>query len=135
MITRLVCRVDTFEIKEELAHADRFGIQRLIKSFETLDTEFCQHHYAIAELLDDEAVDEEQVALDDHNERVTNLVNRLQFVLEPKEAVFPPCSADPSRLLQKQLERIEKRIQMVNEMMKSLHPRPAVNQCLLRQLD
>ena len=52
-----------------------------------MDAEFRQHHYTAVELLDDEALDEEQAALDDHNERVTNLVERLQqLVLEPEEA-------------------------------------------------
>ena len=107
-ITRLEHRVDAYEIKEDLTHADRLAIQRLIKKFETLDTEFRQHHYTIVELLDDEAVDEEQAALDDHDEKVTDLVDRLQqLVSEPKEAVSPSGPVDPSKPLRKQLERID----------------------------
>ena len=128
--------MDAYEIKEDLTHADRLAIQRLIKKFETLDTEFRQHHYTIVELLDDEAVDEEQAALDDHDEKVTDLVDRLQqLVSEPKEAVSPSGPVDPFKPLRKQLERIEKRIRMVNEMTKSLHPGADIDQCLLRQLE
>ena len=76
-ITSLERHVNAFKTKEELAHADCLVIQRLIKKFETLDTEFRQHHYTIVEMLDDKAV-EEQATLDDHDERVTNLVERLQ---------------------------------------------------------
>ena len=136
-ITRLGRRVDAFEVKEELAHADRLAIERLVKKFEALDAEFRQHHYTIVELLDEEAaVDEEQATLDDHDEKVTDLVERLQqLVSEPKENFPTPDSADPSKPLRKQLERIEKRIRVINEETKSLHPGPAVDRCLLRQLE
>ena len=77
-ITRLERHVDTYETKEELAHADRLAVQCLIKKIEALDTEFRQHHDTIVEMLDDEAVQQEQAALDDHDERVTDLVERLQ---------------------------------------------------------
>ena len=95
MITRLERSVDAFETKEELTHTDCLAIQRLIKKFETLDNEFCQHHYTIVEMLDEEAVEEEQVALDDHHEKVTDLIERLQqLVLEPEEVT----SGSPSAL-------------------------------------
>ena len=106
-ITRLEHRVNAYEIKEELTHADCLAIQSWIKKFETLDTKFRQHHYTIVELLDDEAVDEEQVALDDHDERVTDLIDRLQqLVSEPKEAVSLSRPADPSKPLQLSLIHI-----------------------------
>ena len=137
-ITRLERRVDTYETKEELSHADRLSIKHLIKKFEGLDAEFRQHHYSIVEMLDEEAVDEEQAALDDHDEKVTDLVERLQqLVLEPEGATSgsPSASADASMPLQRQLERLEKRIRTIAETTRSLHPGPAVDQCLLRQLE
>ena len=71
--------VDTNEIKEELTHADHLAIQLLIKKFEMLDTKFRQYHYTIVELQENEAdVEEEQAALDGHDEKVTDLSNRLQ---------------------------------------------------------
>ena len=137
-ITRLERHVDAFETKEDLSHADRLSIQRLIKKFEALDTEFRQHHYNIVELLEDEAVEEEQATLDDHDERVTDLVERLQhLMLEPKEATSgpPSASADASMPLRRQLERIEKRIRVTYETTRSLRPGPDLDQCLLRQLE
>ena len=104
-ITRLERRVDMYETKEELSHTDRLAVQRLIKKFETLDTEFCQHHYTVTEMLDDEAVEEEQATLDYHDERVTDLVERLQqLVLEQEESASgsPSGSADASMPLQRQ---------------------------------
>ena len=56
------------------------------------------------ELLHDEPLEEEQVALDDHNERVTDLAERLQKLeLELEDAVSgsPSGSADASMLLQR----------------------------------
>ena len=50
----------------------------MVKKFETLHTEFRQHYYTIVEIMDDEAMDEEQAGLDNHNERVIYLVGRLQ---------------------------------------------------------
>ena len=132
-------RIDAFETKEELTHTDRLAIQRLIKKFKTLDNEFCQHHYTIVELLDEEAM-EEQVALDNHDERVTDLMERVQqLVLEQEEAALAlgslPTSVDASMPLRRQLERIEKRIQVTNETTRSLHPGPVVDQYLLKQLE
>ena len=40
LITRLERHVDGFKTKEELAHADRLAIQRLVMKFEALDTKF-----------------------------------------------------------------------------------------------
>ena len=130
--------MDTYETKEELAHADRLAVRRLIKKFETLDAEFRQHHYTIVEMLDEGAVDEEQAALDDHDERVTDLVERLQqLVSGPEESASgsPSGSAVASLPLQWQLERIEKRIRIVDETTRSVRPGPAVDQYLLSQLE
>ena len=70
------------------------------------------------EILDKEAMEEEQAALDHHNEKVTNLVERLQqLVLEPEGATSgsPSASADASMPLRRQLERLEKRIRTIAE--------------------
>ena len=137
-ITRLEDRVDKYETKEEITHVDCLAIKRLIKKFESLDDEFRKHHYTIVELLEDEAVDEEQATLDDHDERITDLVERLQqLIIIPEPEVDSPTSAitDASKPLQVQLGRIEKRIGMVNETMTSLIRGPKIDQCLLRQLE
>ena len=66
----------------------------MIKKIETLDSEFCQHHYTIMELLDDKALEEKQVALDNSDERVINIIERLQqLVFEPEEATLGSQSA------------------------------------------
>ena len=84
-ITRLEHHVDTFETKEELTHADRLAVQCLNKKFEILDAGFHQHHYTIVEMLEDEAMEEEQASLDDHDKRVTDFIERLQqLVLKPE---------------------------------------------------
>ena len=134
-ITRLERRVDAFEVKTDLTHADRFAIQRLIKKFETLDAEFRQHHYNVVELLDDTEVDGEQAILDDHDDKFTDLVERLQqLVSEPDgaDSVPAPEPVDTSKPLKKQLERIVKRIRIVDEKIKSIRPGPTVDQCLLQ---
>ena len=88
------------------------------------------------ELQNNADVEEEQAALDDHDEKVTDLTDRLQQLeSEPKEGHSPSAIADLSKPLHTQLGRIEKRIGMVSEMMKSLSPGPEFDQCLLRQLD
>ena len=89
-ITRLKNRVDVYESKEELAHADHLPIQRLIKKFETLDADLRQYHYTIMELQQNKAdVKEEQAVMDDHDEKVTDVINRLQqLVLKAKRRSF-----------------------------------------------
>ena len=56
-----------------------------LKKIEALNTEFRHHYYTIVELMDDEALEEEQVVLDDSDERVADFVERLQqLMLEPE---------------------------------------------------
>ena len=74
--------------------------------------------------------------LDDHDEKVTDLIDRLQqFVSEPKEGPSASAIKDPSKPLYKQLHRMEKRIGMLSKAVKSLSPAPEIDQCLLRQLE
>ena len=136
-ITSLENCVDAYEIKEELAHADHLAIQCLVKEIEALYTEFRQYHYSIVELQENEAnIEEEQVALDDCEEKVTNLIDRLQqLVLETKEGRSLLAFMGHSLPLHTQLSRIEKRTGIVSDRSRSLTPGPEINQCLLRQLE
>ena len=90
------------------------SIQRLVNKVKTLDYEFSEYHYTIMELQENKAgVDEQQAMLDDHDEKVSDLIDRLQhLVSEPKEGRSPSAIADPSRPLHVQLDTIEKQIRM-----------------------
>ena len=125
--------------KEELSNTDRLVIQSLIKKIETLNNKFHHtaplHHRGITRW-------------GGHRRRTSgpgqsqwkglDLIKRLQqLVLEPEEAASGSlsASADGSMPLQRQLERITKRIHIIDKTTRSLCPGPAVDQCLLRQLE
>ena len=137
-ITRLEDRVGTFEIKEEINHNDRLAIQRLLKRLETLDADFKTFHFVIVDLTDDEeALQTEQAALDDHDDRVAGLTDRIQELLSGGELKHSPseAAADCSAPLYKQLVRIEEEIRETQEILEPLSPGPDTDRCLLGQLE
>ena len=70
-VTRLEDRIQIYELRWERLNEDKLVIQRLSKKLEEQDAEFKKYHYAIVELLEDDNL-EEQVKLDDHNNKIAD---------------------------------------------------------------
>ena len=63
-------------MKYESGIADR--ARTLKEKVDTADTEFKKHHISIVKLLDEEYIDVEQGVLDNHEDKVLNLLTRLE---------------------------------------------------------
>jgi hypothetical protein len=74
-VTRLENRVNDLEAKPELDVGDRAMALQLMKRLSDLDAEFKGHHFSIIDLVDETAVDGEQSALNDHDDRVIILTS------------------------------------------------------------
>ena len=75
-INGLKNHISNSEANEKLWSSDYLAIQRFSKKLGALDTEFKEYHFAVNYLLDiDEGKLEEQVILDDHEEKVSNVMD------------------------------------------------------------
>ena len=92
-VTCLEGRIHGYEEKECLTRADHVAIQSLLTKLETLDTEFKAYHYVILDLVEEEALEQEQVVFNDHEDKVEELAKRLHQLLSSKEE--KPTSAPP----------------------------------------
>jgi len=90
-ITRLDGRVAELESKEELTAADRLAAQHLLQKLNSLEAEFRSYHLAVVDLVEEDALEGEQAILDEHDDRVSRLVVRVQqLVSTVTQAVVAP---------------------------------------------
>ena len=86
---------------------------------------------------DDEQVkDEEQAMMDNHEDKVAEIIERLQ-VLRPKAktALSVAHSTDPSHHLCRRINDVESNLCLVKEEVDPLRPGPSLDRCLLLQLE
>ena len=125
-ITRLENRVGDLEAKPELDVGERAMALQLTRRLSDLDAEFKRHHFTIIDLVDETAIDGEQSALDDHDDRIIILTSRLQRLTEDERSrPFPmprPLTIDPGSpvLVSRRLDRVEKNLRSLSTALESL---------------
>lgn len=138
-LTRLETRVKEFESKgTEISAGDRLAAQRLLQKLDTLDSDFKSHHFAVVDLVDEEAMSTEQGVLDEHDDRVADLAVRLQqLITEPSTTSSPSASgsADPHVRLSKRLRRVDRDLESVVSAIESIGPDSTVDIPLLHQYE
>ena len=135
-VTRLEDRVTTLEAKETLKNTDHVTIQQMLKRLETLDGKFKTHHFAVVDLVKEQTLDEEQAVLDDHNNKVLLLTERLQLLAGNIEAASPSKPfIEPSQLLSRRLCHLENSLRSINLTVEPLAPGPDLDNCLVPQLE
>ena len=83
-ITKMVSRVADMERRAPLSPTDEVVAKRMEQKAYDLDNEFRGYHYSILELMEeDEDFDGEQAILDEHEEKVSNILDRLYLLLNP----------------------------------------------------
>jgi len=99
-ITRLDGRVAELESKEELTAADRLAAQHLLQKLNSLEAEFRSYHLAVVDLVEEDALEGEQAILDEHDDRVSCLVVRVQQLVSTvtQAAVAPSVTTSGVRL-------------------------------------
>ena len=132
-ITRLEGRVFAYEEKERLTRSDQVAIQSLLTKLEALDTEFKAYHYVVLDLAGEDAMEAEQAALDDHEDKIEQLADRLrQLVTMTEETSAPPL--DRTLPIQRQLRRLESRLRDIGGTLDTVAPGPNFDRCLVQQI-
>ena len=99
-VTCLKDLIAIVKAEEKLSNNDFATIQQLFRRLEMLDDEFKTCHFAIVDLVEEETLGEEQVVLDDHDNKVLFLTERLQCLVWDTVAASPTKpTTKPSHLL------------------------------------
>ena len=124
MITHLETQISKMEIKSEITHSDSVIIQGQTEKLKSLDSDFKRHHYTMIELVDEEdleTLDQEQAVLDDHDNKIANMMDRLIRLSHTKPsltiAALPmslETSAEPSQFLRRRLDHMESTLRSMN---------------------
>ena len=77
-VTYLDLHMSDLEVKVETTLRDHFAAQRLMQQVELLDQDFKSYHFVIVDATEEELLEIEQGMLDEHDERVANLIVYLQ---------------------------------------------------------
>ena len=76
-------RVSELEAKEELTLGNLLTVHVLLHKLNGLDTDFKSYHFAIVNAVEDELLQVEQDALDEHDDRVSLLTTCAQHLIAP----------------------------------------------------
>ena len=108
-IIHLEKHVLDLEGKETLSHKDEVAIKGYIKRLKNLDTDFKGFHCSVIDLVkeDEKVLLEEQAKLDDHKDRVIDLMSRLLNLGVKERKVSTPSVANPSKLFKKRLGSLD----------------------------
>ena len=79
MITHLEVQISNLEEKPEIMHSDSVIIEAHTERLISMDSDFKKHHFTIIELVDEdqETLEWEQALLDHHEDKMTNMMDRL----------------------------------------------------------
>ena len=107
-ITRLEKHVLDLQGKESYLK-DEVAIKGYIKRLENLDTDFKRFHCSVVNLVeeDEEVLLEEQAKLDDHKDKVTDLMSCLLDLGVEERKVTKPSVANPSKRFEKRLVSLD----------------------------
>ena len=100
----------------------------LIK-FEGVDNDFKTHHLALMGLLDDnEVLEREQEALDEHDDEITTLTVRIKKLASSNDN----SDVDSCKVVARRLNRIKRSLSAVGEQITDMASRPS-DVCLIKQ--
>ena len=121
-ITHLKKLVFKLEAKEKLSHKDVLAVKGSIKRLVNLNADFKRYHCSIINLVeeDKEVLLEEQAKLNDHEDKLTDLMSRLLDLGVEEEKVATPSVAWSSKPLQKRLGSLSCELQSVKKKTDSL---------------
>ena len=134
-ITKLTDRVEDLELRVALSHTDRLEAKRFQERLTNLDAEFRMYHLAVVDLLEEEGdLAKEQADLDDHDDRVTDLLRRLTHLATPEDRA-EKAKFDPRQCLQRRLSHLEANLRKVSNAVSAAAEKTEVDRCLLEQYD
>ena len=141
-VMRIEAKIPEWEEKETMTAKDRQSISRTLKRLQELNEVFKGYHYSIVELMDDtEVLAKEQEVLDDHKNKVEDLIEHLEDLLTT-EPVRPYASTDHREDASGSM-RNQKRIRYLKSTcsldkakatIRLLEPTPALDICLVEKM-
>ena len=84
-ITRLDCRITELEEQDGASPGTRLSAQRMLQKLGELDMEFKAYHLAMIDLIEDDALEAEQIVLDEHDDKVAYLTMRVQQLISKRQ--------------------------------------------------
>ena len=128
--------LNTLEAKDPLTSSDLLAIEGLLKNVQALDVECKEHPYAVIDLVrdDEQVLDKEQAVMDDHKDKVAEIIEGLQE-LRPKAKAALSVAHSTGHLhhLCTRLNNMEWNLCLVRGKMNTLIPGPDLDSCLLLQ--
>ena len=114
---------------------DRLEAERFHQQLTNLDGEFRTYRLAMVDLLEEDYdMENEQAALDDHDNRVTDLFDHVARLTTPDERE-ERLKPDPWRCLQRRLQHLERNISKVAEAVPAITDEAEMDRCLLEEYD
>ena len=136
-ITRSDGRIAELEGKRALTAADKLFAQNLLQKLGSLDVDFRSYHLAVVDLSGEDAIDEEQAVLDEHDDRLADFTVRLQQLTPSRLPSPPPPSteSESGRHLSKRLSYLKKELEAVVRGVESTESSEETDPCLLAQYE
>ena len=132
-ITNLIDCVRVLEGKFKFTHSDQLEAERLQQRLTNRDCKFKTYHLGVVDLLEEAGdLENEQTALDDHDDRVAGLLRHLTHLVTPEDQAEKP-KLDPWLSLQRRLLHLEANLQKVSDAVSAVADETEVDRCLLEQ--
>ena len=136
-ITHLEGRVVDLESKRELTADDVRSAQHLLQKLNSLEADFKTYHLSVVDLLDEDALESEQVILDETDDQVVCLIIRLHRLTSSVPTTPPPPATESNhgRRLSRRSTHLDKELRMILLSVESISPGAEVDSCLLLQYE
>ena len=123
-------------------------VQGLLHKLNGLDTDFKSYHFAIVDTVEDESLQVEQDALDEHDDRVSLLTTRAKRLIAPPSSdsvrgrtgrPSSTCTTETStqcqQLSSRLLDRLEKKLKEIVDSIKAAEAGDDVDTCVMLQYE
>ena len=133
----MISGVADMEHKASLSPTDKMVAKHMEQKTYDLDKDLREYHYSHLDLMEeDEDFDGEQAILDEHEEKISNILDCLYVLLNPTKPTIG-VFADPRHHMhvEKHLSHVDNRLARISDELKEVKPGPNTDCCLLEQLD
>ena len=115
-----------------LSAVDHVSVQRHMECLKEHDADFRRHHFNVMELVNQEDLVAEQAILDEHPDKVTDYMDRLQQLFAmPEKSSHKASDKYIAEGLFKRLHYIVRELTSLNDSADSEASRPSIDACLL----
>ena len=133
-ITKIVSCVADMERRAPLSPTDEIVAKQMEQKMYDLNKDIRGYHYSILDLMEeDEDFDEEQAILDEHEEKISNILDHRYVMLNPAKSTTGVFD-DPCHNIDKRLAHVDSGLARILDEMKEVRHGPDMDHCLVEQL-